>query len=53
MEHDGSEGTNQSQLTPIQAVPVQATAGPNQNQPNQTTEMVQMPQFTPVYYSVA
>jgi len=52
MEHDGSEGTNQSQLTPIQAVPVQP-AGQNQTQPNQTTEMVQMPQFTPVYYSVA
>lgn len=52
MDHDGSEGTNQSQLTPIQAVPVQAS-GPNQTQQVQTTEMVQMPQFTPVYYSVA
>lgn len=50
MDHDGSEGTNQSQLTPIQTVPVQPTG---QTQPNQTTEMVQMPQFTPVYYSVA
>ena len=50
MDHDGSEGTNQSQLTPIQAV---QPAGQNQTQPNQTTEMVQMPQFTPVYYSVA